>query len=120
MVGFDPNHMSQDEFAKHIKKSVGVEGAELEKKCAQFCELCHYITLKINEGDKSFEELRDLMESFKNGDEEQHRIFYMALPPSVYVKVSEQLKRCCKTEEGGVSRIIVGDLGISNSAKVGY
>ena len=112
--------MSQDEFAKHIKKSVGVEGAELEKKCAEFCDLCHYVTLKTDEGDKSFEDLRDLMESFKHGDEEQNRIFYMALPPSVYVKVSEQLKRCCKTGEGGVSRIIVGDLGDSLSARMGY
>ena len=120
MVGFDPNPMSQDEFINHIKKSVDVEGTELEKKCAQFCELCHYITLKTDEGDKSFEELRDLMESFKHGDEEQYRTFYMALPPSVYVKVSEQLKRCCKTGEGGVSRIIVGDLRNSNPAKVGY
>ena len=119
-MGFDPNPTSQDEFAKHIKKSVGVEGTGLEEKCAQFCNNCHYITLKIDEGDTSFEELRDLMESFKHGDQEQQRIFYMALPPSVYVKVSEQLRRCCKTEEGGVSRIIVGNLGNSNSAKVGY
>ena len=111
--------MSQNEFAKHIKKSVGVEGAELEKKCAEFCDLCHYVTLKTDEGDKSFEDLRDLMEGFKHGDEEQTRIFYMALPPNVYVKVSEQLKRWCKTE-GGVSRIIVGDLGNSLSARVGY
>ena len=49
------------------------------------------------------------MESFKDKDKEQHRLFYMALPPNIYVPVSEQLKRCCKNE-GGVSRLIVGSL----------
>lgn len=49
------------------------------------------------------------MESFKDKDKEQHRLFYMALPPRIYVPVSEQLKRCCKNE-GGVSRLIVGFL----------
>lgn len=101
--------MSPDEFEDHIKKSINVQEAELAKQCSQFCEICHYITLQTDQGDKSFEELRDLMDSFKDKDKDQHRLFYMALPPNVYVPVSEQLERCCKNE-GGVSRIIVGVL----------
>ena len=100
--------MNHDEFTDHIKKSVNVQEAELAKKCAQFCEICHYISLKTDKGDESFEELRDLMDSFKRQDKDQHRLFYMALPPKIYVSVSEQLKRCCKNE-GGVSRLIVRD-----------
>lgn len=114
MVGFDPTPMSRDEFTDHIKKSVNAKVDDLANKCAEFCEICYYISLKTDEGDKSFEELRDLMESFKHEDKEQHRIFYMALPPTVYVPVSEQLARCCKNEKG-VSRIIVGCLSIGSS-----
>lgn len=101
--------MSHEEFTDHIKKSVDPQNDDLAEKCSQFCETCHYITLKTDQGDKSFEELRDLMESFKDKDKEQHRLFYMALPPNIYVPVSEQLKRCCKNE-GEVSRLIVGSL----------
>lgn len=101
--------MSHEEFTDHIKKCIDPQNDDLAKKVSQFCEICHYITLKTDEGDKSFEELRDLMESFKDKDKEQHRLFYMALPPRIYVPVSEQLKRCCKNE-GGVSRLIVGFL----------
>ena len=98
--------MSHDEFKDQIEKSVNVQESELANTCAHFCEICHYMTLKPDEGDKSFEELRDLMDSFKDRDKDQHRLFYMALPPNIYVPVSEQLKRCCKNE-GGVSRLIV-------------
>ena len=98
--------MSRNDFTDHIKKSVNVKETDLAKKCAKFCEICQYITLQTDAGDKSFEELRDLMKSYKNGVKSQHRIFYMALPPKIYVPVSEQLKRYCK-EEGGVARIIV-------------
>ena len=98
--------MSHKEFTDHMKLSIDVQETDLAKKCAQFCEICHYLTLKTDEGDKSFEDLRDLMESFENKEKEQHRLFYMALPPKIYVPVSEQLKRCCKSEKA-VSRIIV-------------
>ena len=106
IIGIDPTPMSHEEFTDHMKKSIGVHGTDLAQKCAQFCEICHYITLKTDEGDKSFEELRDLMESFQNKEKQQHRLFYMALPPKIYVSVSDQLKRCCKDEKT-VSRVIV-------------
>ena len=106
VIGVDPKPMSHEEFTDHMKKSIDVHETDLVKKCAQFCEICHYITLKTDEGDKSFEELRDLMESFRNKEKKQHRLFYMALPPNIYIPVSEQLKRCCKNETA-LSRIIV-------------
>ena len=37
---------------------------------------------------------------------EQNRVFYMALPPSVFITVSEQLKRNCYPKSG-LARIIV-------------
>ena len=98
--------MNHDEYMDHIKSCVSAEDQEQEKKRDEFCKICHYISIDKDAGDKSFEELRDLMESFEGGKNGQNRLFYMALPPNVYIQVSEQLKRCCKSKDG-VSRIIV-------------
>ena len=106
VIGVDPSPKSHEEFTEHMKQSIDVHETDLAEIFAQFCEKCHYITLKTDQGDKSFEELRDLMESFEDKEKQQHRLFYMALPPKVYVPVSEQLKRCCKDEKV-VSRMIV-------------
>ncbi|KAL8826524.1 MAG: hypothetical protein Q9191_003748 [Dirinaria sp. TL-2023a] len=98
--------MNHDEHIDHIKSCVSAEDEDQEKARDEFCRLCHYISIDKDGGDKSFEELRDLMESFTEEREAQNRLFYMALPPNVYVPVSEQLRRCCKSKKG-VSRIIV-------------
>lgn len=90
----------------HIKGCVSADDKDQEKQRDEFCKNCHYISIDQDGGDKSFEELRDLMESFEGGKQEQNRLFYMALPPNIYVPVSEQLKRCCKSKDG-VSKIIV-------------
>ena len=104
--------MKHDEYMRHIKSCVSAEGRDQEEARDEFCKRCHYITIDKDEGDKSFEELRDLMESFRGGRNGQNRLFYMALPPNIYVPVSEQLKRCCKSQNG-VSRLVV-----SRSARV--
>ncbi|KAL9595661.1 MAG: hypothetical protein Q9219_006294 [cf. Caloplaca sp. 3 TL-2023] len=97
--------MSQDDFIKHIESSVDVS-SELEDQFKAFRERCSYITINQDAGDESFIELRKRMEGFIQNDEAQNRHFYMALPPNIYVAVSEQLRRNCYSENGN-SQIIV-------------
>ena len=98
--------MSNDDFIKHIKSCVDQSSPELEDHLKAFCERCSYITINQGAGDESFVDLRKRMESFIEGDETQNRHFYMALPPNIYVTVSEQLRRNCYAEKGD-SQIIV-------------
>lgn len=98
--------MNRDEYMSHIESCVSSEDKAIEKARDEFCKICHYISIDKDGGDQSFEELRDLMESFEGGKKGQNRLFYMALPPNIYVPVSEQLKRCCKSRDG-ISRIVV-------------
>ncbi|KAL9037135.1 MAG: hypothetical protein Q9180_003895, partial [Flavoplaca navasiana] len=100
IIGFDPTHMSHDDFIEHMKSCVDQSSPELEDYFKAFCERCSYITIKQDAGDDSFVELKNRMESFIEGDETQNRHFYMALPPSIYVAVSEQLHRNCYSEKG--------------------
>ncbi|KAK0916150.1 Glucose-6-phosphate 1-dehydrogenase, partial [Friedmanniomyces endolithicus] len=46
------------------------------------------------------------MQEIEKGQKETNRIFYMALPPSVFIPVSEHLKRCCYPKSG-IARIII-------------
>lgn len=97
--------MSQDEFIQHIQSCVD-QSSELADELQAFCERCSYITIKQDAGDDSFVELRERMESFVQDGEPQNRHFYMAVPPNIYVAVSEQLRRNCYSEKGD-SQIIV-------------
>lgn len=98
--------MSHDDFIEHIRSCVDQSSPELEDHFKAFRERCSYITINQDAGDDSFVELKKRMESFVEGDETQNRHFYMALPPSIYVAVSEQLRRNCYSEKGD-SQIIV-------------
>ena len=99
--------MDHNEYVNLIKscieKSAGYLGGDLDN----FCKRCTYI---CNDGDgdgtKPFVDLRNHMEELGNGNENQDRFFYMALPPKAYVNVSEQLKVNCYSQNG-ISRIIV-------------
>ncbi|KAL8797941.1 MAG: hypothetical protein Q9182_007100 [Xanthomendoza sp. 2 TL-2023] len=106
IIGFDLSHMSHDDFIKHIQSSVGESSSELGDLFKPFTERCSYITINQDAGDDSFVELRKRMEGFIEGDDAQNRHFYMALPPGIYVKVSEQLRRNCYSEKGD-SQIII-------------
>ncbi|KAL8952019.1 MAG: hypothetical protein Q9222_002038 [Ikaeria aurantiellina] len=106
VVGFDPTHLSHDDFIERIKSSVREYSSESGKSCEAFCKRCSYITINQDGGDESFLELRKSMESFIEDNEPQNRYFYMAVPPGIYTSVSEQLRRNCYPEKGD-SQIIV-------------
>ena len=63
-------------------------------------------------GEKSFNALRRRLEQLGTGKKEQNRLFYMALPPSIFPSMQEGLRKHCYSERG-VSRIIVSGILIS-------
>lgn len=108
--------MRHDDFVAHMKSCVDQSSPELEDHFKAFCERCSYITINQDAGDESFVELRKRMESFIEGDEAQNRHFYLALPPSIYVAVSEQLRRNCYSEKGDSQIIVRFGFGIGEKA----
>lgn len=100
IIGFDPTHLEHGDFIKHIESSVDVSTPEKADTFKAFQERCSYITINQDAGDDSFIELNKRMESFVERDEVQNRYFYMALPPNIYIAVSEQLRRNCYSEKG--------------------
>lgn len=105
IIGFDPRKMSHNEHINHIKSCIDTPAVEIQKQLDEFCKQCTYLINQDNRN-KPFTDLRKHMEEVGNGSEEQDRLFYMALPPKIYLTVSEQLKENCCSRLGA-SRIIV-------------
>ena len=83
----------------------------METELDDFCSLCSYISGQYDQDD-SFVALNKHIEELESGRSEHNRVFYMALPPSVFTTVSQHLKKVCYPRKG-IARIIVEDLGSS-------
>ena len=97
--------MDHQEYLKRVRSYIKTPTKEIESQLNEFCGLCSYISGQYDE-DESFEQLDKHLAEFEKGKPEGHRVFYMALPPSVFIPVSEHLKRCCYPKRG-IARVIV-------------
>lgn len=103
--------MDTDEYLKRVRSYIKVPTKEIEDQLDQFCKMCTYVSGQYDQDD-SFINLNKHLEEIENNrqSKEQNRVFYMALPPSVFTTVSEQLKRNCYPKSG-LARIIVSFSG---------
>jgi glucose-6-phosphate 1-dehydrogenase len=97
--------MDREEYLKRVKSSIKTPTKEMEEQLADFCNLCSYVAGQYDQ-DESFVNLRKHLEELEKGRTEHNRVFYMALPPSVFITVSEHLKKFCYPSNG-IARIIV-------------
>lgn len=97
--------MDHEEYLKRVKSYIKTPTKEVEQQLEDFCKLCTYISGQYDK-DESFLGLNKHLEELEAGRAETHRVFYMALPPSVFTIVSQHLKRCCYPTKG-IARVIV-------------
>lgn len=97
--------MDHEEYLRRIKSYMKTPTKEIEQQLEDFCKLCTYISGQYDK-DESFENLNKHLEELESGRPETHRLFYMALPPSVFTIVSQHLKRCCYPTKG-IARVVV-------------
>ena len=97
--------MCHDEFISHISADTKIESPRFKEQLKEFTARCSYVSGHEG-GDASFLALSARLEELAEGKKEQHRLFYMALPPRAFVPVSEGLKRFCYSERGS-GRLIV-------------
>ena len=97
--------MSDEEFISIIKSPIKLESPRFAEQLKQFCNRCSYVSGHEG-GDKAFKSLKKRLDEIGRGRKERNHLFYMALPPSAFVPMSEMLKKYCYSERGE-SRIIV-------------
>lgn len=108
IVGYARTKMDDAEYHKRITAYIkGVESDEAKAKLEEFKKLSTYVSGSYEDGE-SFDKLNkyvtELEGSFQGN--ERNRLFYLALPPSVFVPVAKNLKEHCYSK-AGINRIIV-------------
>jgi len=97
--------MDHEEYLKRVKSYIKTPTKDMEQQLEEFCSICTYVSGQYDK-DESFIALREHVEELEKGRKEQNRVFYMALPPSVFTTVSQHLKKNCYPTSG-IARIIV-------------
>lgn len=97
--------MDRAEYLKRVKSYIKTPTKDIEEQLDSFCEACTYIAGQYDQ-DESFQELNKHLDEYEKDRKEGNRVFYMALPPSVFIPVSQHLKKNCYPKNG-IARIIV-------------
>jgi glucose-6-phosphate 1-dehydrogenase len=100
--------MDHEEYLKRVKSYIKTPTKDMEQQLQEFCNICTYVSGQYDK-DESFIDLRKHLEELEKGRKESNRVFYMALPPSVFTTVSQQLKKNCYPKNG-IARIIVSQV----------
>lgn len=101
--------MDHAEYLKRVKSNIKTPNKDMEDALGKFTDICTYVSGQYDQDD-SFVELRKHLEELEKGQKETNRIFYMALPPSVFIPVSQHLKKICYPESGIVRVIVSSNL----------
>lgn len=105
IVGYARTKMDNAEFVRRIRSQIKTPTQELEEQLDEFCGICSYISGQYDQ-DESFANLNEYLKKLEHGQTQKHRIFYMALPPTVFITVSQRLRKNCYPPSG-IARIIV-------------
>ncbi|THG95804.1 hypothetical protein EW026_g5918 [Hermanssonia centrifuga] len=108
IVGYARTKMDRAEYHKRITSYIKNADEETVKtKLEEFKELTTYVSGGY-EDDESFRNLNKTLEEIESGFQgnERNRLFYFALPPSVFIPVAQHLKATCYSKSG-INRIIV-------------
>lgn len=97
--------MDHEEYLKRVKSYIKTPTKDMEELLAEFVKICSYVSGQYDQ-DESFEVLLKHIEELEKGQKETNRVFYMALPPSVFMPVSQHLKKICYPKHG-IARVIV-------------
>ncbi|EMD40697.1 glucose-6-P dehydrogenase [Gelatoporia subvermispora B] len=108
IVGYARTKMDNTEYHKRITSYIkGTDNPDVANKLEEFKSLTTYISGGY-EDSPSFQNLNKYLEELESGyqGQERNRVFYLALPPSVFIPVAQHLKEECYYK-GGKNRIIV-------------
>jgi glucose-6-phosphate 1-dehydrogenase len=106
IVGYARTKMDHTEYLRRVKSYIKTPTKEIEEQLDAFCEACTYISGQYDQ-DEPFQVLEKHILEIESNRKEGNRVFYMALPPSVFITVSQHLKRNCYPKKG-IARVIVG------------
>lgn len=111
IIGFARSGLSDNELRDRIRPffKFDKENDDHVKSVEEFLSLCSYHKASYDEPE-GFQALEDTMDKIDsdNNVSKSHRLYYLALPPSVFTTVARNLKKFCHPgSKGGMARLIV-------------
>jgi glucose-6-phosphate 1-dehydrogenase len=99
--------MDHAEYEKRITSYIQLPNDESKAKLEEFKSISTYVAGSYD-NDNAYQELERQLKEIESTyqSKERNRLFYMALPPSVFIEVARGLKKNCYTTDG-IVRVIV-------------
>ncbi|WBW71901.1 glucose-6-phosphate 1-dehydrogenase Zwf1 [Schizosaccharomyces osmophilus] len=112
IVGYARSKIEPNDFIERITQFIKIDDndSETKQKLEQFKKMCTYYRGSYD-GVDSFQGLNNHLLEREGDREERNRVFYLALPPDVFVSVSTQLKQQCYPQKGAARLIIEKPFG---------
>lgn len=105
IVGYARTKMDTEEYHRRITQYIKRDNdPSFDSKLEEFKNLSSYVSGGYEDSD-SFRRLNAHVEKIEEGHATSNRIFYLALPPSVFVPVAKHASQECYSR--GINRIIV-------------
>ncbi|PKY50185.1 putative glucose-6-phosphate 1-dehydrogenase [Rhizophagus irregularis] len=107
IIGYSRTKLNSTEFHARITGHMKILNDEIKNQLSEFLKLCTYVSGQYDK-DEDYQKLDKAVEKAEslNIHEERNRVFYMALPPSVFVPVAKGLKKNVYSKKG-INRLIV-------------
>jgi glucose-6-phosphate 1-dehydrogenase len=100
--------MRAQDFHKRISQYIKVPIPNMKSKLDSFLKLCTYVSGQYDQA-SDYQRLEQHISQIENSnypDGSKNRLFYMALPPSVFIDVAHGLRENCYSQKG-INRIVV-------------
>lgn len=108
IIGYARSHLSNSELRSYVKPFLKKpNGSEDDKKIDEFLSMISYVSGPYDK-DEGYKELLKTIHEYEREKyvKETHRLFYLALPPHVFISVCVHLKKLIYDPQG-ITRVIV-------------
>ncbi|CAG8468156.1 7356_t:CDS:2 [Dentiscutata heterogama] len=107
IIGYARSNLTIQEFHNRLLEFAKLPSDPIKEQFKQFLNLCTYVSGQYDK-DEDYKRLNNAVEEvemgFENGN--KNRVFYMALPPSVFIPVAHGVKNNLYSKKG-LNRLIV-------------
>lgn len=114
IIGYARSNLTNDDLINRIKPYLKYDknNKSHQDSVDQFTNILTYIQGSYD-SDNDFQKLESHINSLDNtaNVKESHRLYYLALPPSVFISVAEKIKQNCYPENGVIRLIIEKPFG---------
>ncbi|KAG0368573.1 glucose-6-phosphate dehydrogenase [Gamsiella multidivaricata] len=111
IIGYARTKMDRSTFEEHVSMNIKLKTDEDKAAHKKFLKLCSYQSGQYDQ-DSDFKRLEDAIREVEKASGATARLFYMALPPSVFISVAKGLKKNNYTEDSLVRLIVEKPFGM--------